>query len=266
MLLVISAPHMRDAWRPNDREARRLASLTRGPRKVEPWTTAPADIEIAPWGNVRDPRTAHAAKPVLHELEAARDAAFVADIAMKAVVRCTAEHGPNSVLSNTHEAIVVGSIYRLALGFESTAEDAIAWCVRAIDGSLTDADKRTLLERVMPTEVAMVVLSPYLAAMTADTRARFWDLMTAGPDNAPGTWLARQLAGSRTRNLKRDVERNDSVDVEHCAHFPYVDIATCNRRAYPTIAAHLPTARGSRRVKLFRNQDLQQVVDYIESL
>jgi hypothetical protein len=267
VVLVISAAHVRDALSPKDR-TRRLAStierfwmrglVMRDPNEIEPWTQRGADIDIAPWGNVRELLSAHSAR---RDVGVGRDAAFVADIAMKALVRSHAEQ-PRQRLSTTHEAIVACSTYRLALGLDATADDAIDWCAC----TLTDVDRHILLARLLPVEIAMAALSPYVAALNPETHARFSDLMNAGPDNAPGTWLARQLAGSRTLDLTRDVERRDNADVEHCAYFPYVDIATCDPQVYPDIAEHLATARGPRAPRLFLNRDLKDVVDYVESL
>jgi hypothetical protein len=277
VVLVISSAHMRDALKPGDVDAPKLFATTlerfwmralvvRGPDEVEPWPTTPRDIELSPVGNVHAFLTAEAAQPALVKLEAAQDTMFVADIATKAVQRFTAQGTPKKKLSKNHEAIVVGSTYLLALGFESKADEAIDRCARTIKCALTDADRLTLLERVMPAELATVVLAPYLDAMDGDARSRFWSLLKAGPENAPGTWLARQLAANRIRNVMRAADRSDSIDLEHCAHFPYVDIATCDRQAYAAIEPHVEHARGPRPVRVFRNGRLEDVVQYIQSM
>jgi hypothetical protein len=62
VVLVISAPHLRDAMNPD--RTLRLASaverfwmrglVTRGPIEIEPWQHRRRDIELAPWRDVRE--------------------------------------------------------------------------------------------------------------------------------------------------------------------------------------------------------------------
>lgn len=85
-------------------------------------------------------------------------------------------------------------------------------------------------------------------------------------EQAPGTWLAGQLAANRFRNVTRKPARQDPVDLGHVSHFPYMDIATCDRQVFDAIAPHITSARGARTVALFRNADLPALVEYVDSL
>ncbi len=64
----------------------------------------------------------------------------------------------------------------------------------------------------------------------------------------------------------REPEDTDSVDLAHVMHFPYVDIATCDRQSYAAISAHVAQARGPRAVTLYRNNQLQAILEHIEEL
>ncbi len=85
-----------------------------GPDKIEPYGDGPRDIEISPWGNVRDMVTVQSAQPALAQFADLQAATHEADRA--AVAERRAAHQPRERLTKEHEAIVIGSAKMLVVG------------------------------------------------------------------------------------------------------------------------------------------------------
>lgn len=276
VVLVISHAHLRDMLKPGDRDAPALLASTlerfwiralvvRGPWEIEPWTSGHVDIELAPWGNVREVLEAPEATSNLAEHDLIQTIAHAADLSFKTAQRSVAP-GTKGRLSNNHEAIVAGSAMVLAVGLQPDAGAAVDWCARAISCSLNATERANLVERVSPAEAALNAMSPFFAMITPEDRLNLWPRIKADPAVAPGAWLSKTLAGNRLRNVDRDPTRSDSIDLEHCAYLPYVDIATCDRQAYAAIAPRIAEVKGPRVPTLFRNGQLEAVISHIRML
>ena len=280
VVLVISAAHFRDALKPNDPNApyRLAATIERFPFRalvdvdpfsIEPWTAGPADIDLLPWGNVRETLTHPAANDFLVKQDDIQGITFDADEAYKKYQRALRDSlGEASLpkLSNPHQAIVVGATNLLALGMRPDAAAAIDRAAEMIHADLTPQQRARLVESVVPFESAVRAMAPLFDKLTEFQRLDAWPIMKAGPEVAPGAWLVKQLVANRTRNIDRDPERSDVVDLEHSMHFPYVDIATCDRQAFAALQPILGQARGSRSPHLFRNGEVQKVLAYMRTL
>jgi Trp operon repressor len=113
-----------------------------------------------------------------------------------------------------HDAIVTGSALVLALGIQSDAEAAVNWCAHAISCTLTENERAALIARVSPAEAAVDAMSSLFAMITPEERLDLWQRIKADKAVAPGSWLAKTLAGNRMRNVGRDPERSDSITRE----------------------------------------------------
>lgn len=276
VILVISHAHLRDMLKPGDRDAPGLLASTlerfwirglvdRGPWAIEPWTSGPVDIDLLPWGNVREVLEAPGATSNLAEHDLIQTIAHAGDMSFKKVQRSTAPRTKGR-LSNNHEAIIAGSAMVLALGLQPDVAAAVDWCAQAIACTLTASERAGLIEKVAPAEAALETMSQFFTMITPEERLNLWPLIKADPEVAPGTCLSKTLAGNRLRNVGRDPERSDSIDLEHCSYIPYVDIATCDRQAYAAIAPRLLDVKGTRTPTLFRNGQLEAVLTHIRKL
>jgi hypothetical protein len=84
--------------------------------------------------------------------------------------------------------------------------------------------------------------------------------------HSPGMFLARRLANCLNANVARRPLRSDSVDSMHASYFPYVDVATCDGQVFACLSPHVPTVRGPRNLRLFRNGQLRQVVSTLAEI
>jgi len=279
VLLVVSFAHIRDAMKPGDRDAPELISnalerfwmrglVTKGPREIEPWQSGPTDIEVSRWGNVREFLTSPARDKELVEHNDAQDTALVADIMVKAGFRSAAESGPvKKNLSKLEQALVSCAVQCLALGLESDAASAIERCASYGNYTLSDEQRMMLFKQVLPAELALVAWRPYLDKLSDDERSMLLKQLRSTPDLAPGIALSNVVSYARHRDLTRNPDRTDSVDLEHCTYLPYVDVATCDNNVFGAVAKHLSSTRSAiRRVKLFRNGEIAELIRCLEQL
>lgn len=276
VVLVISDAHIYDALKPGDQDApgflastlerfwiRGLVDL--GPAQIEPWVSGRIDIGVLPWGNVRDVLHAPAAVSSIADHDFVQTVAHAASLMFK-VVQQSASPRPKQRLSNNHDAIVVGAANVLAIGLRPDAPAAVDYCAQSISCTLTGAERAALIERVAPAEAFVQTMSPVIEMTSQEERLNIWQIIKAGADVAPGLWLAKKLAGNRHRNIDRAPDRSDTIDLEHCAHIPYVDIVTCDKQAYAAVAPYVHEARGTRTPTIFRNGQLEAVLTHIKTL
>ena len=276
VVLVISHAHFRDMLKPDDRAARDLLASTlerfwiralvhRGPWDIEPWTGGPTDIELLPWGNVRELLEAPEARANLAEHDVVQTIAHDADVSFRSAQRSMVPASQGR-LSNNHDAIVSSVAAILGLGLQPDTAAAVDWCAQVLSCNLTETERQNLLRRAAPAEAAVSAMAPLLHVLTSEERLNLWPHISANSTVAPGTWLSKALAGNRLRNIDRAPTRSDSIDLEHCAYFPYVDIATCDRQAYAAIENRLSEAKGPRTPTVFRNGQLEAVLAHVRTM
>lgn len=267
VIVVLSLEHMRDAMKPGDANApgrladaleqfplRGLVSI--GPDSIEPWSNGPADIKIDPWSNVREVLLAPAAAPALETQAKVQDAMFAGDLASNASFRETRDLRP----PRHHHNIVVGTMVTLMHGWMGDDVGTIVDMHASKSGlELTSGDRSQLIEIVAPVVAMLRHIGP-LADQQGIDRTEAVRRASLGPDRAPGFWLAGKLVANRMLNVTREPMRSDSIDVFHTAHFPYVDIATCDRQTFDAINRFVAQAQGSRAVSLRRNGRLREVL------
>ncbi|HEY4179445.1 MAG TPA: hypothetical protein VGM90_21525 [Kofleriaceae bacterium] len=241
------------------------ALVMEGPAEIEPWQTPEADIVLEPCANIREVLTSPAAEPVLEAGAVGKRSAHAAAVAFKEGRKATTSVKQQR-LSNNFEAIVVGSSSVLGLGLAADAAEAVDYGAKAIRQELKPAERDELIALVLPVEASVKALEPVLSSLSKLERLGIWKYIRATATDAPGTWLAKVLAGERARNLDGKPLESDSVDLEHCGHFPYVDIATCDRQAYASIAPRLRDVKGSRTPQLFKNGQIEELLAHLKTL
>lgn len=275
VIVLVSDAHVRDALKPLDRDAPGFlasvlerfwccALVTKGPSNIEPWTMGNADIEFSPCSNIREYLCAPEATLFLQVQELIQVSAHQAARSYKAAKEASAPR--RGRLSQINEAIVVGSRQVLAVGLVSSLEEAVDYCIASLNLVLTAGQRAELIALARPDAAAIASLAPAFALISELERLDLWRIIRATAADAPGGWLTKILAGERLRNISREPEMSDSIDLEHCAYIPYVDVATCDRQAFAAIAPRLAESRGPRAGRLFRNGDLGELVAHIETL
>ncbi|MFN0246142.1 MAG: hypothetical protein ACKV2T_04490 [Kofleriaceae bacterium] len=154
----------------------------------------------------------------------------------------------------------------LGLGLADDAAGAVDYGAKAIDLELKPAERDELIQLVSPVEASIKELEPVLSSLSKPERLGIWKYIRATAADAPGIWLARGLSGDRARNVDGKSLESDSVDLEHCGHFPYVDIATCDKQAYASIATRLSDVKGSRTPLLFKNGQVAELLAHLQTL
>jgi hypothetical protein len=276
VVLVVSHAHMCDALKPGNVDAPELLASTlerfwilgrvvADPLKIEPWTHGKEDIEILPWGNVREVVNSPLASTNLKEHSVVQTIVYSADLVSKAVQQSTA-HPAKDRLSSSHRAILVGALKRLIIGLDQDVGSAVDWCAQALSLNLTPEERSRLSGELAPAETAISIVAPLLSEMPEQDRFRMSEIMFPVADAAPGRWLSTMLAANRYRNIGRTPSRSDSIDLMHCTFVPYVDIFTCDRQAFAALTPHLGSVKGTRAPRVFRNGQLGDVIRYIKSL
>lgn len=278
VVLVISLEHLQDSLTRADSNApdRVTAALERfplravvvsGPSAIEPWPVGVGDIEIAPAANIREVLMHPRRGPILSELASAQDAIHNADVSFQQAQAAFAEQR----LSNAEHTLALQVIITLVRGWRGTDVDEVIeyWATRS-DLRLSSAVRASLVAHLQPIAQLM---SKFVADERFDDVARLSiltrmrDGFGAAPlSHAPGLFLAARLATCRTQNRTRTPSRSDSLDGLHAMHFPYVDLATCDRQTYHCLAPHLPRIPGPRRPILFRNGQLPNVLNAVNAL
>jgi hypothetical protein len=85
-------------------------------------------------------------------------------------------------------------------------------------------------------------------------------------ERAPGLAAQRVLRNGKRRNLDRNSQRSDMVDLHHAQYLPYVDIFTADRQNAALLRPHLDLLRRHRASRLIRVGRLMEVSDTIAEL
>lgn len=90
--------------------------------------------------------------------------------------------------------------------------------------------------------------------------------MGAAPAAYPGQSLTVAVGSGKQRDAERRRQRSDWVDLDHVAHFPYVDLATCDAGTFPLVTSTLRNIESPLNVVVMRNGQLGQVVSTLRAL
>jgi len=206
-------------------------------------------------------------EPILSELASAQDAVHNADIGFQQAQAAFAEQR----LSKTEHALALQVIITLVRGWRGTdVNELIEYWATRNNLRLSSSVWASLASHLQPIAQLM---SQFVDDERFDDVARLSILTRMrdgfGPaplSHAPGLFLAARLATCRTRSRTRTPVRSDSLDGLHAMHFPYVDFATCDRQTYHCLTPYLPRIAGPRRPILFRNGQLQNLLNAINAV
>jgi hypothetical protein len=219
-------------------------------------------VTLVPWNNVRESLLATGGDEALEEQARGQDAAHAGEVAAMEHLR---REAPRRIARHLH-AIVVGATVSLLMGLRDNDAGGALDCAAGVEGyEFTGTERDDLVEALQPLVAYFERLGPEMERLGTDrtTAAR---RMGLGPDRAPGLWLAGRLSEGRIRNRARAPLRSDMIDLAHAAHYPYVDVATCDRQAHAELARFIGDAAGSRVPNLLRNGQLPAVLEHVQSL
>lgn len=90
--------------------------------------------------------------------------------------------------------------------------------------------------------------------------------MGAAPAAYPSQSLTVAVGSGKQRDPDRRRQRSDWVDLDHVAHVPYVDLATCDAGTFPLVTAALRNIESPRNAVVMRNGQLGEVVRKLRAL
>jgi hypothetical protein len=275
VILVISIEHMQDAIpRADPRAASRMADalerfplravVLTEPHEIEPWGETPVDITIGMAPNIREILAAPAAAPFVGSLSNAQDHLFNA-------IRASQEVRRSTTIARPVGRIVWRCLVALVRGHDGGEPDHVVSAFERETGAALDGKVRAeVIAQLVPWANLLRDVGSVMDPAPENRTNLLLRIRETVDDKihacSPGLYLAARLAHSQASNIARTVKRSDSVDGMHARYFPYVDIATCDRHVYACIVQHLPKARGTRRVRLFRNGCLRDVVSAVNQL
>ncbi|MCB9586382.1 MAG: hypothetical protein H6718_13345 [Polyangiaceae bacterium] len=276
VVLLISVEHMLEALPQGDTTAvPRLADtleqfeiralVTKAPHDIEPTLIPDTDIEIQFVSNIREVLMSPAARSHLDSL----DAGFAQIHEAIVNARAKKHQAPMSRVPARHAELYRDALEALARnGDPSDPSRIVAASADASGTALTPDEEQRLSAALAPVAEFVASVRPLLE--DPDLRRR---LANKIPVNSPllgifspGTHLAFQLSLHRAADPKRRTTQSDIVDALHVMHFPYVDVATCDRNVLAGIQRALGDITGPRIPKVFRNGQLTQVVRAIHEL
>jgi hypothetical protein len=239
-MLVFNRDHLHDAAKADSGSRERLLDavesfepvllVMRGPGRVEPLTADRADIELTPWRNVREEANSAPARAWLGPTSQAYASA-----------------------QSTREAV------------QKAARD-VGMAPLRLDG------KREAFER------ALVLLAKNASGDAEKARGiralvdivRMAFEWLEAPAQWPGQSFGLQVLLARDADAGRSPVLNDLVDIDHVQHFPYVDVATCDRAIWrdgrKVLEGALSAVPLPRRPVLVRTKRLGEVAAAVRSL
>lgn len=272
-VLLVTPHHLQDALRPGERDnVARLATalesfpalgvVDRGPDEIEPWDSPTGDIAILPCGNIREILEWPQGQDVLahqHRAQRSGHAGIVTATGMRRAC-------PDLKVPARLQPVAQYALVMMVVTLEPRIQDLVEEGADALGIKLTAADRDTVGMWLVPVLGLLAHLAPELAALSPDERGRIAKSIFPEQERSPGRWLGGRVSGCRWRNIQREPLPSDAIDVSHVQHFPYVDVATCDRETFGSLQRHVADISGPRRPTVFRNSELRQLVDHIISL
>jgi len=283
VMAVVSLQHLQDALHPGEAEnAGRLATalemfpvlglVDRGPFEIEPWEQPSGDIVILPCGNIREVINAPSRDATIsrhQEVLRASHAGIVTETGMRRVVSAPGAFGvgrPSLRLPARLEPVAQYVVAMMVVAVDYQITDLIEDGATALGVTLSREDREVLGLSLMPALGLLAHLAGELAALSPDERGRVAKSMFATPDRSPGHWLSNQVSGAHRRNILRDPRASDGLDLMHVSHFPYVDVATCDRTTFAAVEPSIRSGIGPRSPRIFRNAELRLLIEHIDAM
>lgn len=276
VILVLSRSHFQDLLRLDEASRSRvstalerfrfLALVLDGPENTELGPVKKSDIGIQLASNIRDILGASVSAPQMQLLSHFQSRMH----AVNAQIQRARELEPR-LLSNSATDLMVRTFITLARGWRGNDAGSILSFWEHEEGQeLRDWERSLILAHLEPLGELLREVGEQFGFDEAQ-REHLLNAFKATFDSSkqggtPGQYLAGRLSGAQVRNLTRKPKLSDTVDKLHAMHFPYVDVATCDRSTFADAAKYLTTVSGPRSVRLFRNSQLRDVLDALRTI
>lgn len=240
--------------------------VTTDPSVIEPWQQVGVDIGLQFAPNIREFFTHPAALPVVGHFSDFQDRVHLAEEAIRPN-RTTRARRLDS-LSKRESELYWRTIITLVRGWLSTdIEQIMAFHVKSLDRPLEDRAYARVYDRVAMCAQFLQNTSSLLEEFDHGSEEILKQMIIAHDgERAPGLHLAMQFSMARRRDPGRTSQRSDTVDSMHAIHFPYVDVATCDRFSYSILKNLVKTTVGPRSPSLIRTGHLSEVVSELQKL
>lgn len=235
-----------------------------GPWVVEPLVEGRGDIVCQPCSNFRELVSSGAMDTWLARGNALQDQTHSGTVAAQTVLRGTAP--TQRVASKSAEQIFSQAFVTLCRGWlGEEVGPIIAFWEQELGLTLAPNDRPAVVARLEAAREVLAALRGTIEREGVDMTEVLRNLGAAGTDPRayPGQFLALRLSAARLRDLKRTPLRSDLLDVEHAAHFPYVDTATCDGHTFHLVTRAISGCVGPRLPVITRTTDLASVVDFV---
>jgi hypothetical protein len=277
MPLVVSLEHLQDAIpRATDPDTRNRvadalerfelrAVVIRSPGEIEPWTTPEADIELAPAANIRELLMSREGHHALVNLTSMHDALHAANVDFRELLL-----SDKATFRKAEYELWLQCFITLVRGWRGTdVGEIVSYWQAKSEIQISDAIRDSMRAHLQPVSDLVASLGDAMSSEEARTHiltSMSHSFASEGHVSAPGLFLSGQLASCRSRNRTRIPTVSDALDGMHVTHFPYVDVATCDRQTYGCIIPHLEKIVRPRRPRIIRNGDLREVLRAVEGL
>lgn len=223
-----------------------------GPEVVEPLRVTRPDIVVQTCTSFRALANAPQRVAWLEAMDAMQTAASGAARGGTAPVR----------FGRRTQALLVQAFVSLCTGRLGNDVDVILTHWETELGIMNARDRATIRSQLLAVREVLRSLSPVAASTSTDMTAVLRALGAVGddPSSYPGRRIGMVVVTAKQRDLAQKLQRNDLLDIEHAAHFPYVDVATCDDATYHAITTSVANVGGPRSAALARTGQLLRVV------
>jgi hypothetical protein len=269
-LLVVSRAHAQDAIAPGDDVARErfiralelfgtLLLVVDGPLTVEPLVEGVDDINVEPCSNIREILLSEGSAAWLNRERDWQEEMHLAS--QRSAVRL-ATIPPAKQLRKAVEQLGWQCAITMIRGWLSDDPQVIVeyWQAKSnLELSPKERDRILTAMRAMA-ELLEPVRKLQADQDTVDFQLRRWASAFGDAKGFPGSMLSHGVAWELSRDRKRKRLRSDHVDVDHVAHIPYVDIATCDRAVIHMMRPYLAKIHARRGARVIRSGHIQDVI------
>jgi hypothetical protein len=269
--LVVSREHVQDASRGGASTVESLVCAVErfrtvvvvmdGPDSVEPLTPERGDICLQACANFRELALSDAAKGPLARMNDAYDRLHDG-VQVAHRIASTAPMPP--LRTRMAGALFSQAFVTLCHAWMGDDPSAIVSYWEGRLGAEINVEER---EGIVARLAAFRGALPAFLALAADNKVdvtetlRLSAIWSTERAQWPGRFLALQIGAARRRDVQRKPKRSDWLDEEHAAHFPYVDIATCDANTRSIASRVLQTMLCPRPPELVPSGHLGLVVE-----
>lgn len=232
-----------------------ICMVVDGPEVVEPLATTRPDIVVQPCTSFRALANAPQRVAWLDAMDAMETAAPAAGRGGGTRVR----------FGRRTQALLVQAFVSLCTGRFGEDVEVIVTHWETELGAMNTRDRTTIRTQLLAVREVLRSLSPVITDADADMTAVLRALGAVGDDprSYPGRRIGMVVAAAKQRDVARKLQRSDLLDIEHAAHFPYVDVATCDAGTYHAITTSVANVGGPRSAALARSGQLGRVIDLL---